>query len=177
MNKAIFPALIALSLSACSGDIETRITSAGETSTNRTSYLIDNGDVLISNELKQAQQLVGARLQSAGFTQSDIGQLHLEVTLSTRPAALALFDGKGAAIQTLSAAKHKKPLQSCDDVEYRLGVALTRLSDGVEIYRANAAEYHCHATLAEATPMLVDAALVDLGAPKGSYLVKHKGKD
>lgn len=99
----------------------------------------------------------------------------MQVTVDSRDAALSV--GGAAGLTDLAAAKKQKPLQSCKDKEYRFGVTLTRVADGAEIYRGRAAEYHCKMTLVEALPKLVDAALADVGAPRGAYTLSRKGVD
>lgn len=85
--------------------------------------------------------------------------------------------GTAAGPGSLSPAKRKKPLQSCEDREYRVGVTLTRVADGALAYQGSAAEHHCNMPLAEALPGLVDAALADFGNPRGAYSVMREGRD
>lgn len=108
-----------------------------------------------------------------GFELAKEAKLHAEITLDARDASLAL----GSGTEKLSVPKRRKPLQRCNDREYRFGITLTRVTDGMEIYRGRAAEYHCKMTIAEALPTLVDAALADLGQPRGSYALVRKAKD
>jgi hypothetical protein len=54
---------------------------------------------------------------------------------------------------------------------------MTRISDGAELFKGRAAEYHCKMTAEEAMPALVDAALADLGKPRGSYVLKRAARD
>jgi hypothetical protein len=158
----------------CSANVETRISSGGEASLKADAYMVSTVTET-STELRGAYALVTQKLALKGFAISDTAPLHLEVTLDQRPASLAL--GSKAGPGSLSAAKRKKPLQSCDDKEYRLGVTLTRVADGAEVYKSRAAEYHCKMLIDEALPVLVDAALADLGQPRGSYAVLRKAKD
>lgn len=126
-----------------------------------------------SPELRSAYTLVVKNMAQKGFAIAKQARLHAEITLDARDAALALASSAG----NLSAPKRRKALQSCNDREYRIGVTLTRVADGAEIYRGRAAEYHCKMTIVEALPTLVDAALADLGQPRGSYAVMRKAKD
>jgi hypothetical protein len=128
-----------------------------------------------SPELRNAYKMVAASMASKGFSLAKEAPLHLEITLDARPAALSLGGKDGAG--SLSPAKPKKPLQSCEDREYRLGVTLTKVGDGSEIYRGRAAEYHCKAEMADALPTLVSAALTDFGKPRGNYVVTRKGRE
>lgn len=128
-----------------------------------------------SSELRSAYAMVSENLAKKGFGVAEEAPLHLEITVDQRDASLALGSNNGS--ESLSAAKRKKPLQSCHDTEYRLGVTLTRIADGEEIYRGRVAEYHCRMSLAEAMPVLVDAALADLGKPRGSYAVLRNAQE
>lgn len=166
---------VALLVSACGAGVETRISSSGTTPTEPGTYMVTLPVVGTPSDLSAANQRVAEKLSAKGFAVSETAALHLEVTLDARDAALAL--GSAAGPQSLSTAKRKKPLQSCKDMEYRLGVTLTRVADGAEIYRGRAAEYHCRMTVAEALPALVDSALADLGQPRGSYTVMRSAKD
>jgi hypothetical protein len=118
-----------------------------------------------------ARDMVVAKLEEKGFTLDDAGVLQLHVAVSERDAAIALSSEKGA----IAKAKRRRPLQSCADKEYRLAVALTRISDGALVYRGSAAEYHCKVKLAQAMPALVDRVLADLAAPKGDYALTRSG--
>lgn len=163
-----------LIVSACSSGVETRITSSGVTSPKTEPYMIS---VLPNSSaaLQSGYTLVGERLAAKGFSAANEAPLHLELTVDERDASLAL--GSSAGPQSLAVQKRKKPLQSCSDREFRLGVTLTRISDGVEIYRGRAAEYHCKMSVTEALPALVDAALADLGLPRGRYVVKRSARE
>lgn len=157
--------------SACSSGVETRISSSGIASPKAETYMISTA-AETSAELKTAYPLVAKKMAQKGFMLAKEGGLHAEITLDARDASLALGAGAG----NLSVPKRRKPLQSCNDREYRFGITLTRVADGAEIYRGRAAEYHCKMTIAEALPTLVDAALADLGQPRGSYAVMRKAK-
>jgi hypothetical protein len=158
MRSLIFVCL--LSVTACAGPIETRIDSAGVALVKPTTFQI--GEAASA----EATPTIIGLLQQKGYQQAGTGQLSLQVALSDRPAELALQSGAA----TLSPAKGKK---RCAKREYRLGVTLTRISDGAEIYRANAAEFHCKLTLADVLPILAQSALADLGAPRGAYIVNR----
>jgi len=160
-------------LGACSQAVETRISSKGQA--DGTASFLFSQDVVQSTDLMAARKLVTDSLVSRGYTPSDSGVLHLEVSASERPAAIAIGTASGPA--SLSAAKHKKPLQSCEDREYRLGIVLTRISDGALVYQSSAAEYHCNLPMAKALPALVTAALADLGSPRGEYSVRRNAPD
>lgn len=165
----------AATLSAgCSSTIETRVTSSGVRSPATAAYMISTV-AETSPELRNAYMLVAAAMGQKGFSIAKEAPLHLEITLDARAAGLALGgkDGPGS----LSKAKQKKPLQSCEDREYRLGVTLTRADDGAEIYRGRAAEYHCKLPVREALPALVTAAMADFGDPRGSYAISRQGRE
>lgn len=157
---------------ACSSGVETRISSSGIASPKAEAYMISTV-AETSPELRSAYTLVAKKMAQKGFAIAKEAKLHAEITIDARDASLALGSGAG----NLSAPKRRKALQSCNDREYRFGVTLTRVADGEEIYRGRAAEYHCNMTIGEALPALVDAALADLGQPRGSYAVMRKAKD
>lgn len=168
-----FPLLLsALLASACSSGVETRISSSGIASPQPEAYMVSTVSET-SPELRSAYTLVAKKMAQKGFAIAKEAKLHAEITLDARDASLALGSGAG----NLSAPKRRKPLQSCNDREYRFGITLTRVTDGAELYRGRAAEYHCKMTIAEVLPTLVDAALADLGQPRGSYAVVRKARD
>jgi hypothetical protein len=156
-----FVLALLLAVTGCVGPVETRIDSAGAASVKPTTFQIAEAAAA------EALPAVVAGLTQKGFEQAGVGQLSLQVTVSDRPAELALQSGS----TTLSPAAGKK---RCAKREYRLGITLTRVADGTEVYRAHAAEFHCKQTLTEVLPVLVNAALADLGAPRGSYIVKRR---
>lgn len=158
----------------CSSDIETRVTSSGIQSPPAQAYMISNV-AETSEELRIAQKLVAKTMTQHGFVLAKTAPLHMEITLDARRADLFLGGKDGPA--SLSPAKRKKPLQSCQDREYRLGVTLTNVGDGTEVYRSRVAEYHCKVQMADVLPTLVKAALADFGTPRGSYVLKRKGRE
>jgi hypothetical protein len=164
----------AMLVTSCAGKIETRISSSGVQSPAAAQYMISTVTET-SPELRSAHKLVAANMARKGFALAKEASLHLEITLDARPAALALGGKDGAS--SLSPAKKKRPLQSCEDREYRLGVTLTKVADGSEVYRGRAAEYRCKVSVSEALPTLVNAALADFGSPRGNYVLTRKGRE
>ncbi len=162
----------AMLVSACSSGVETRIDSAGLSALNVQSFSGAAAEDAPA-DLKQAYSLARDALISRGFTPAQDGGLLLQVTLDSRDASVAVGTSAGQA--NLSAAKLRKPLQSCADKEFRLGLTMTRIGDGTEIYRSRVAEYHCKMPLTDALPFMVKTALADLGKPRGSYLVRRNG--
>lgn len=174
--KRIFAPAILLSFmaTACAQDIETRVNSVGVADAPSGIFMISTTDET-PEDVRRAYPLVVKRLADKGYGIAKEAPLHLQITVDARNAALALGDATGAT--SLSTAKKRKPLQSCVDKEYRVGITLTRVADGTEIYRGRAAEYHCKMTLSEALPALVAAAAADLGAPRGGYAITRQGVD
>lgn len=170
MKACYLPILFGLSLAACTAPIETRISSNGLTALAGGTYVLD-GSVAPGAELVIAQRLVNEALSRKGYAAADNAELNLEVTLSSRPAQLSL-----TMAGTQLAAARQRARKGCSNVEYRLGVALTRIADGVVAYQSSAAEYHCSAALNDVLPFLVDAALADLGKPAGAYIIRRKGQ-
>jgi hypothetical protein len=156
--------ILCTGLGACATPIETQISSSGAGITSPIRFSSEGRAAT-----DEARKLVLGQLQSKGLVLDAAGEARLEVTLAARPSALALSaDGK-----PLSPALTKKDSRRCKWQEYRLGVGLYRISDGAELYKASAAEHHCKEALNQVMPMLVDAALADLAAPRGSYIVKR----
>jgi hypothetical protein len=151
---------LAVPLAACAGPIETRIDSKGLSPFEPATFQMD------ADAPPLPASLVTAVLEQRGFRTADAAALNVQVTLSDRPAILALQEGK----VVISPAAQK---QRCADREYRVGVTLTRIADGATIYRGTAAEFHCKQSVDQALPMLVSAAIADLGSPKGAYAVKR----
>jgi hypothetical protein len=174
MNRLLPMIFVALGATACSADIETCISNSGMNTPQHEQYMISTF-AEASPDLRTAYSLVARNIAQKGFVIAKSAPLHLEITLDARDAALAL--GSAAGPDSLSPAKRKKPLQSCQDKEYRLGITLTRVADGSEVYKSRASEYHCKMPVADALPVLVSAALADFGNPRGSYSVKRTAKD
>ncbi|MBL0924537.1 MAG: hypothetical protein IBJ12_08760 [Sphingomonadaceae bacterium] len=128
-----------------------------------------------SPDLVSARSLVAQKLSQMGFVQANNASIYLEVTFDVRDASLSLGSELGSG--SLSPAKKRKPLQSCADREFRLGITMTRIVDGAELFKGRAAEYHCKMTAEEAMPVLVNAALSDLGNPRGGHVVKRAARD
>jgi hypothetical protein len=158
----------------CSSTIETRVSSSGVPSPATEAYMISTV-AEAPPELRSAYKLVATAMAQKGFVLAKEAPLHLEITLDARPAALSLGGKDGP--DSLSPAKRKKPLQSCEDREYRLGLTLSKVGDGSEVYRGRAAEYHCKVAVADALPTLVNAAMADFGTPRGSYVLTRKGRE
>lgn len=161
MRSALY--LVPLLLAACAGPIETRVESMGQTSAQPASFAI-NADA--SGPAASAQSVVAKRLTEKGYRQSEVAELNLQVSVSDRPAVLGLKTGNA----TLAPDAGKK---LCAKRDYRVGVVLTRIADGVTVYNSHASEFHCKQTLDQVLPSLINAAMADLGAPRGSYSVKR----
>jgi hypothetical protein len=148
-------------LAGCVGPIQTRVDSAGATDVQPISFAA-NGDA--TGVAVTARSKVTALLEKRGYSVTANPDLNLQVTVSDRPAELALKNGDA----TLSPSADKK---RCAKRDYRLGITLIRISDGSVFYRASAAEFHCKLGIEDRLDDLANAALQDLGAPKGSYIV------
>ncbi len=161
--------VIALLLTACSKSVETRVSSAGVSDFQASNFQVTAPDPSASPELQLAYRLVTKKLADKGMNASDGGALKLEIGISARPANIGIKQlGK-----TLALPGKIKPSRQCADQEYRLSVALTRITDGVEQFRSSAGEYHCKLSLNEILPLLADKAMADLGSPRGEYVLKR----
>jgi hypothetical protein len=156
MKNVVLPLFLAVT--ACAGPIETRVESAGVALLQPTNFQIDESASPL------AAPAVLEALSAKGFRNTSDGPLSLQIALSQRPANLSLLSDKGP----ISASARKK---RCAKLEYRLGITMTRISDGVLAYRGSAAEFHCKDSIQVVMPALVKAALADLGAPRGAYIV------
>lgn len=152
-----------LLVSACIVPIETRVDSRGLGGAQLVSFAADP-DVL--GPAADAQNLVTQALAAKGYRTAEMADASLDVTVSDRPADLSLHSG--ATVFAPTAGKKR-----CATREYRLGVTLTKIADGSLVYQSHAAEFHCKLTAQQVLPALVDAALKDIGAPRGSYTVKR----
>jgi hypothetical protein len=170
--------VLTIALSACTPFVETRVSSAGGYFGDPMRGYSLASEEITSPELLAAQKSVKTRLAALQFIPSDTPDLYLEVTIAKRPASLALATTGAIGSSVLAPADKKKSSAKCARMEYRLGVNMTRLSDGKQRYYATASEVHCKLSLNEVLPALVDAALADL--PKASadatrsYVLKRK---
>ena len=161
--RLVIPVLFLL-VSACVGPIETRIDSRGLGGAQPVSFAADP-DVL--GPAVDAQKQVTQALAAKGYRAAEMADVSLHVTVSDRPADLSLHSGPVVLAPT--AGKKR-----CAKREYRVGVAMTKIADGSLYYQSHAAEFHCKMTFSEVLPVLVDAALKDIGTPRGSYTVKRR---
>lgn len=156
--------MLILLLAGCASPIETRVTSSGVTTAQTARLSIDKDK---SGPAAEAQGLIVKALADKGFQIKEPADYNLQVSVSDWPSQLALHAGDAV----LGVAPKRK---QCAAREYRLGVTITRIADAMVAYKGHAAEYHCKQTLQQALPFLVAAALNDIGAPRGSYVVKRR---
>lgn len=174
--RLVGPLAAMVSISACTGPIETRVSSSG-VAVSGGYTILEEQHASPSDILWQARALTLTKLSNRGFSLAPNGAQKLDVTVSERPANLLITAGAEQHKAILTSPKPKKPLQSCADTEFSLVVRLTNVASGAELYQGRAAEFHCRATIADVLPFLVDAALADLGSPKGEHVIKRPGLD
>lgn len=162
-----------LGLSACAGPVETRVNSSGPGVGASTTILQEA--LPAAATAAQARAAVITLLADRGYRETQTGNIQLHVAFAERDAAISVKAKSADTVTDIATAKMHKPLQSCADREMRLAVTLTRITDGVELYRGTASEYHCKAQMAEVLPALVTAALADLSQPKGAYKITRQG--
>ncbi len=160
----------ALLITGCVRYVETRTESAGISPLVPDSYILISPEKVTSAVLTKAEELVAKRLSEKGYKVAENAKLYLQVGASIRPAALSLTKPGGVMAQ----ADKKRSASECVWNEYRVSVALTEISGGREIYRGSAGEFHCKESFAETMPVLVDAALNDLGNPRGPVITNRK---
>jgi hypothetical protein len=173
-----FAALIlsVTAMSACTPSVETHVNSIGGMAGNplRAYSMADIEDA--SPELLLAQRLVAEQLAAQNYVPSSAPIINVEVTLAQRTASLGLSTGS----TLVSPAVKKKASAKCANLDVRLGVTITRLSDGKQSYRASASEVHCNPALKDVLPVLVEATLADLskayasGGDARAYVIKRK---
>ena len=172
-SRLLLNSILMLGLSSCAGPVETRVNSTGPGV--GASTIILQEALPVASTAAQARAAVIMLLADRGYRETQTGNVQLHVAFAERDAAISVKSKSGDAVTDIAAAKVQKPLQSCADREMRLAVTLTRITDGAELYRGTASEYHCKAQMAEVLPALVTAALADLSQPKGAYKIKRQG--
>jgi hypothetical protein len=165
--------ILAILATGCVRPVETRVSNIGENAPAGSSYYWGNS--IVAGDANGATQLIEGRLAAKGIAKGDTAALRLDATFAALPASLNLQIGSGSK-SAVGPARIKPPRQSgkCEPVEFRLGLTLSRLDNGAIYYQSSAAEYHCKGDLVAVLPLLVDAALVDIGRPKGTYKVLRK---
>ncbi len=170
----LMAAVALASLAACTPAVITRIESKGETGnpviTPASFAIIRPTKIGLSAEWDAAASAVAAKLSAKGFAASEPAVYAVDVTLSSRPANLALAVDTGAGVQS----NNKQGNKNCANNDYRLTVGVTRIADGMLLYQGSAAETHCKDALSAIVPVLVDAATADFGAPRGAYIIQRK---
>ncbi len=159
-----------LILTGCVRYVETRTDSAGISPINPAGYLLVTPEKVVSQELVKAQEMVAQRLSAKGYSAAENGTLYLQVGTAIRPGSLSL--SKPGAV--LAKADKKRSSSKCVWNEYRVVIVLTAISDGREVYRGSASENHCKESLTDTLPTLIDAALADLGNPRGAVTTKRR---
>jgi hypothetical protein len=176
--RKLLALFLLLGIPACSGSIETRISSAGAEKIGSLEYqLAEQGANQQNADHLLAWQLLAEALKGRSVQQTASAPIMLQVTLSKRPANLGLTIGEGDGAKNIATPKKNKPLQSCKDEEYRLGIRFFKISDGSLLYSGDAAEYHCKASLSEALPAMVSAIINDMDGPRGDKIRLRRGKD
>jgi hypothetical protein len=173
MMRGVALLYLAISLLGCASPLETHVASSGEQGTQFSVYQL--GSLVRTTDGLAARKAVVASLAGRGMQQAESAPLRLDVTFSALPAALSLSIGDGVPVGTKQA-KHRKPkaTKKCEPLEYRLGVAFTKINDGAIVYRSSAFEYHCRGNGEAVIAALTNAVLADIGAPKGTYSVERK---
>lgn len=183
---AKFPAVclavcLAVLATSCSGPIATRVASEGRApEIQAATFMLVNAPGEESTEETIAHNMIIARLIDRGWrNDGDNANYSLSISLSERPASIGIIvqSISGNQSKVISAPKKNKPLQSCEDVEQRLSIAIVRLSDGARVFRGDASEYHCKAQLQETLPYLVDAALSGIDSPSGDKVMLRSGRE
>ena len=175
--RSLFATAILLCLSACSGPIETRVSSAGDTSIGALSYQLPENADQKNPDLTVAKRLLVGALAERNIRRTNSAPLLLQITLSQRAADLGLKKGDGAKAKIIAAPKEKKAFQSCKDKEYRLAIRFSKISDGAMVYAGDAAEYHCKASVADALPAMVKVIVADMDGPRGDKVLTRRGEE
>lgn len=160
-------------LGGCASVVETRVNSSGAVKTLPKEYRLAELQKDSSADLIKARELLVDALGNRGMSRSENADAIVTATVSKRLASLSVKTNG----QVISAAKKKKPFQSCEDVEYRMTFQLTRPSNGEKLYSGAASEYHCRADLAEVLPILVDALIASMDGAEGTKILTRSGVD
>lgn len=118
---------------------------------------------------------LAAALTRQGYRVGDDGAYVVDFSLAERPATMGVTPSK--AERALSAAKARKPLQSCQDRTHRFTLVILDRKTGEAAYRGDAEEHHCRATLDDSRTHLIEAVVADLKQPKGAYQLTRPGKE
>jgi len=162
--------VISMLLAGCSGPIATRVnsvTNAAAATEAQLYHFVDTQDQ--NNALYQeAKGLVKLALAERGLKEESKSSLIATLTLSSRPASVALSSGQADKKKIIANSKSQQLFQNCDDQEHRLGILLLDGKSGDTVYQGSAAEYHCKAGLSESLPFLIKGALKDWGKEGGT---------
>jgi hypothetical protein len=170
MKIRVTTLVITLLLAGCVHHVETRTNSTGEAGIRPATYVLVSPEKINSAELTKAQEFVSKKLFEKGFSPSSSGEYYLQVGVASRLSTLSVI----TANSTLADIEKKRLGPKCQSNEYRVVIALTKISNGQQVYNGSAAEYHCKQSLNDAVPALVDAALADLGMPRGFVKTKRR---
>jgi hypothetical protein len=164
-----------LILAGCAATVTTRVSGegAGLAPPARLAFLATDEDAPVADAAAAAA--LADALRAAGYSVADDADYLIDFALAARPAAFGVHAGGSTA--PLSAAKRKKPLQSCKDHTHRLTLTIADRKTGNTLYRGSAEEHHCKATLAESRAALISAVVGDLKKPGGARVLKRGGKD
>lgn len=157
-------------LAGCAHHTETRTNSVGMVNPEPGFYQLIAPEKIVSPDLVKAQGLVTQKLASRGFSASVNGLYYLQVGTAERPSSISITKTGEAKLSTKKTIFKPK----CMPKEYRVVIALTKISDGQNIYYSSASEDHCKQSFDDVLPTLVDAALADLGKPRGAVTTKRR---
>jgi hypothetical protein len=168
-------AVIALCIAGCAHPIVTRIsgTGVGVASSARLSFLVSEPDAPQIDPA--ARKALTDRLLAKGYTVVDSGDHLLDFSLSDRVATMGV---RGEAPGSwLSNTKAKRPFQPCANRVHRVTLVVVEQASGNIVYRGQAEEYHCKATLQDSVSALVDAVVVNMAKPLGMHVLTRKGRN
>jgi hypothetical protein len=132
------------------------------------------GGEIPAPQMIQAHGTLADALREKGFTFALEAPLSVSLSLSERPAGVALKTGNDAAF---SPAKSRHLLQSCRDRILRLRVVMIERTSGAIRYAGDAQEAHCKARLSDVLPRLARLAVADMESPSGERRIVTSGLD
>ncbi len=158
---------LAIVLGGCAGKVQTHIYSEGKgiAGTPLLMWQPDPEGAPVDPSLDLAKKVVIERLQQRGFRFAEQAPVMLSVGLAEREGRIALQTSQDAA---LSPPHRRKGLFPCKSRLVRLSISMGDSATGDKFYGASVQEAHCTDMLDQLVPHLVDAALVDLAAPRGA---------
>ncbi len=174
--SVLLSCLALMGASGCAGPVEARLRSqgAGVGDDRLLMWAPSPAGEALTPHMEQAREMFSAALRDRGFSFAAEAPLSVSLSVSERPADIAVSTGNDAAF---SPAKDHRLMQSCQDRILRLRVVMIERTSGEIRYAGDAQEAHCKAGLDDALPRLAKLAVADMDEPRGERRVTTPGRD